>query len=274
MPSFHLDDAELYYEDYGDGPPLVFLHGAGGNSLVWWRQVAVFARQYRVIVFDQRGFGRTLSQSKVKEGNAPALSADLEALLDVLKIKTAAALIGHSLGTHPALDFAQRQPDRVGRVVLSGAYGGLISPQLQNYAANRLRMLDELRFAEKGSGRERLMRRLSPYSEHTRERAADLIFLMDRIAAIGPTPPIEQLRAFLETSRPIDVAAATTMPQTFLLLGGAEDRLMPPDELQAAASILPRASFHAIKDAGHAAFLEQPESFNRAIADFLAGKEQ
>ena len=52
-------NAKIYYETYGDGPALVFAHGAGGNASSWWQQVPHFAERYRVITFDHRGFGRS-----------------------------------------------------------------------------------------------------------------------------------------------------------------------------------------------------------------------
>ena len=59
MPSIATPDASIHYEVYGEGPPLVFAHGAGGNRISWWQQVPHFARRYRVIVLDHRGFGRS-----------------------------------------------------------------------------------------------------------------------------------------------------------------------------------------------------------------------
>ena len=58
MARFERKDASLYYEIHGDGPWMVFAHGAGGNSLSWWQQVPVFAPRYRCLVYDQRGWGR------------------------------------------------------------------------------------------------------------------------------------------------------------------------------------------------------------------------
>ena len=50
---------ELYYESTGEGPAVVFLHGAGGNHLSWWQQVPLFSERYRCITIDHRGFGQS-----------------------------------------------------------------------------------------------------------------------------------------------------------------------------------------------------------------------
>lgn len=51
--------ARIYYECHGEGPALVFAHGRGGNAASWCQQVPRFVRDYRVLVFDHRGFGRS-----------------------------------------------------------------------------------------------------------------------------------------------------------------------------------------------------------------------
>ena len=54
------DGARFFYEDKGgNGPAVLFLHGAGGNHLSWWQQVPVFAEEYRCVTLDQRGFGQS-----------------------------------------------------------------------------------------------------------------------------------------------------------------------------------------------------------------------
>ena len=54
-----VDGVDLYYEIYGQGPALVFAHGAGGNSASWYQQVPFFSQDYTTLVFDHRGFGRS-----------------------------------------------------------------------------------------------------------------------------------------------------------------------------------------------------------------------
>ena len=58
MPTIRSNGAALYYEAHGDAshPAIVLAHGMGGNTLSWWQQIQAFARDYRVVVFDHRGF--------------------------------------------------------------------------------------------------------------------------------------------------------------------------------------------------------------------------
>ena len=59
MPYLKANDISIYYEVRGDGEPLLLLMGLGGGSSMWWQQMALFSRRYRVVLFDSRGVGRT-----------------------------------------------------------------------------------------------------------------------------------------------------------------------------------------------------------------------
>src|SRR5439155_19655473 len=88
-------DAEIYYEVIGDGPPIVFAHGLGGNHLSWWQQLAHFARTHTCVAFAHRGFPPS---STVPGNRAPdAYADDLAALIDELRLQDV-ALVGQSMG--------------------------------------------------------------------------------------------------------------------------------------------------------------------------------
>ena len=86
MATVEIDGFSLYYEVEGDGEPLVFAHGVGGNHAHWFNQIAYFSRHYQTIVFDHRGFGNS------RDPGGPGRSRfvdDLKALLDHLGIDRA-----------------------------------------------------------------------------------------------------------------------------------------------------------------------------------------
>jgi 3-oxoadipate enol-lactonase len=91
MPYLARPDAELYYEETGKGPPLVFAHGLGGNHLSWWQQVPHFAGGNRCVTFAHRGFFP--SRSTLPAGDLSShFVDDLEALLDALRLGPASGL--------------------------------------------------------------------------------------------------------------------------------------------------------------------------------------
>ena len=125
MPFVERPHAAIYYEVCGAGTPLVFAHGAGGNTLVWWQQVPHFAPHWRVLTFDHRGFGR----SRCAPGHEQArhFADDLAAVLDDAGIARA-ALVCQSMGGWTGLQFARAQPERVAALVLSGTPAGILTP--------------------------------------------------------------------------------------------------------------------------------------------------
>src|SRR5687767_13416110 len=110
-----LPDGTLPYEVQGKGASVVFIHGWTQNMSIWDEQVPVFARRYRVIRYDVRGFGRSTG-----DADQTAHAADLAALLDSLRIPSA-TLVGLSMGADIALNFALNYPRRVQALVLYGA---------------------------------------------------------------------------------------------------------------------------------------------------------
>src|SRR5262249_44738056 len=102
----------LYYETKGRGAPVIFIHGGQMDRRMWDAQFDVFAKEYRVIRYDIRGFGKSDTPT-----NAYSDAGDLHALLQHLRVKKA-TLIGLSLGAAVAVDFALVHGENVDALVL------------------------------------------------------------------------------------------------------------------------------------------------------------
>src|SRR5690606_6601331 len=109
-----INGARLYYEVAGEGPALVLLHAGICDSRMWDDQFAAFAKHYRTVRYDLRGYG----QSNPVAGRF-AHYEDLRALLDHLGIERA-YLIGVSFGGMIAIDFTLTYPQRVAGLILVG----------------------------------------------------------------------------------------------------------------------------------------------------------
>lgn len=111
---------DLYYEIHGHGRPVVLLHSGGADSRDWKFVIPFLAKQFKVIVFDGRGAGK--SPSPITPAN---YVEDLLHLLDDLTIEKA-ILVGHSIGGQVATDFSLKYPERVSELVL-------IAPSLSGF---------------------------------------------------------------------------------------------------------------------------------------------
>ena len=124
MPHLTTDDGvKLYYEETGKGTPIVFIHEFAGDYRSWEQQVRYFARYYRCITVNARGYppsdvpkdGTKYSQERARD--------DIRAVLDALKIDKA-HIVGLSMGGFATLHFGFTYPDRARSLVIAGCgYG-------------------------------------------------------------------------------------------------------------------------------------------------------
>lgn len=113
-----VNDIQMYYEEYGEGDPVIFLHGFTSYSQYWKPLVNDFAKHYRVILVDLRGHGRSTNPSNHFTHQQSAL--DVFALLDRLKIDQFSA-VGFSAGGAALLHMATQQRERIQHMVLVAA---------------------------------------------------------------------------------------------------------------------------------------------------------
>jgi pimeloyl-ACP methyl ester carboxylesterase len=113
-----INGIQMYYETHGEGEPLVLLHGFGGSGANWGPIVEDFADEYKLIIPDLRGHGRSTNPSNKFTHRQSAL--DVYALLDELEIETFRAM-GISTGGMTLIHMATQQPERAEAIVLIGA---------------------------------------------------------------------------------------------------------------------------------------------------------
>jgi pimeloyl-ACP methyl ester carboxylesterase len=108
-----LASGNLAYWDFGQGRPLVFIHGIGTNGAVWKDDLAPLASTYRVVVYDRRGYG----SSSPSPGTWSGQVSDAEALISELRLEKP-IVVGYSGGASIALALVVSRPDLVGSLVL------------------------------------------------------------------------------------------------------------------------------------------------------------
>lgn len=111
-------DIQLYYTEYGEGEPLILLHGNGENQEYFIHQIEYFKKYYRVIAIDTRGHGKS-PRGKATFSIAQ-FSEDLHDFIKEHEIKKAHVL-GFSDGGNIALTFALKYPEQVDKLILNGA---------------------------------------------------------------------------------------------------------------------------------------------------------
>ena len=107
MPKARIEGVELYYEIHGSGFPLVLIRGLGSNADHWYSQVPPFSLRFRLVIFDNRGIGRS-GKPDVRY-TIPMMADDTAGLMDALGIPKA-HILGLSMGGMIAQEFALRHP--------------------------------------------------------------------------------------------------------------------------------------------------------------------
>lgn len=249
------DGERIYYESVGDGPVVVLTHGLGGNHAVWWRQVPVLADAWRVVTWDQRGFGNS-TRATGRVGPEPAVG-DLLALLDHLGVERA-HLVGQSMGGWVVMGFALRHPGRTASLVVADSPGGVMTEEVRaiaKEASSRLRL---------GGG----------FGWHPalgdricRDRP-DEAALYELIGSFGDKPDDGEMIALLSACRwPVDEVERLETP--VLLVCGAEDPMAPPDGVRRVAGHLRRARVEVVPGCGHSPYFEDPDTWNALVGAFL-----
>jgi 3-oxoadipate enol-lactonase len=270
MPFADVGSKQLWYEEAGSGPALVLIHEAVADSTMWDEHVGELARDYRVLRYDQPGFGR----SPLPPGPF-SYWRDLAALLDGLDVERA-SVAGVSNGGRIALELALVQPERVEALVLvaPGLPGWDWSEEMQRVdeqeealvEAGDVEALAELAVRTWFDGPQR-----SPEDVDgaRRERAKEMNRLAYAIqvpayAAEEQPGPVEQL------DPPIRERLGEVRAPTLVVV----PELDLPDILgicDLLAAEIPAARKVVMRGVAHFAPFERPEEFTRLLVDFLAG---
>src|SRR5690348_16173410 len=263
----------LHYDEAGQGPPVVMLHGGGpGASGMsnFKHNLPAFAEHFRTLVVDQPGYGK--SDKPPVEGNYFTFSADaLKDLLDELGLHQV-HLVGNSLGGGTAVRFALSYPQRAGRLVLMGP-GGLSLNVFAPDPTEGVKRLAEFG-APPGPSREKLAAFLQTLVFDQRLITDELID--ERFAAASDPESLKAMASmgasFFNPDSYEDGLLwreAHRLRQRVLLIWGREDRVNPVDGALVALKMIRRAQLHIFGGCGHWAQLEKFDEFNRLAIGFL-----
>lgn len=250
----------IYYEMWGDGAETLILgHGMGGSHAVWYQQVPFLAARYRVVTWDQRGFGRSTGISG-ELGPGPA-ATDLARLVDHLEIERA-HVVGQSMGGWSALGFAIEHPDRTGSLVLADTTGGIFTPEI------RSRLTEYGRQVAAGPPPDRL-----PLGHHPAVGTQLLdedpaqSFLYSQLGSLTTPPPPTTIIPMLLATDQTDLAGEVTAPTLFVV--GEHDPIFPPAMIETAAGFIRGSGVAVVENTGHSPYFERPGLWNDIVARFL-----
>lgn len=273
MPYAPSAGARLYFEETGQGAPIVFVHEYAADHREWELQLRHFSRGYRCIAYAARGYPPSDVPEDPKLYGQDHSADDIAAVMDHLGLARA-HVVGLSMGAFAALRFGLRHPQRASALVLAGVGSGSDLAQLDHWrrdqAARAERLLQEGWAGladETGLSPTRIqLKKKSPraweeFMAHLRGHSARGSALTARWYQ-GARDPVYQWEAQLRELR---------VP-TLIAVGDEDAPCVEPSVFL--KRTLPNAGLWVCPNTGHAINLEEPDAFNREVSSFLAAVER
>jgi 3-oxoadipate enol-lactonase len=262
MPKAKVKDVELYYEIHGEGYPLILIRGLGSNADHWYCQVPAFSERYSVVVFDNRGIGR--SDKPDIPYTMSMMAEDTVGLMDALDLPVA-HILGISMGGMIAQEIALRHQQRVNGLVLGCTNCGgkrAVPPSDEVLSV----LISYVLTGDREAGREfaTLL-----FTERTLRENHEIVERYQEISEKFPPSPqtmahqAEAAQGFDSWEELVRIEVPT------LVITGSEDILVPPENSSILAERIPGAQLRIVEGGGHQFLLEKADDFNRAVLEFL-----
>lgn len=268
MPTARVDGVNLYYEEFGGGTPLIFVHEFAGDWRSWHPQLRFFSRRYRAIAYNARGYPPSDVPEDRKAYSQDRAADDIRGLLDALHIPKA-HVCGLSMGGFAALHFGLRHADRALSIVVAGAGYGSAPGDREKFrqdvelTAERFEkdgMAKAAEFYAKGPTRVQFMDK-DPFGWQE---------FYDQLKQGSARGHALTLRG-VQMTRPsiMDLGAELERMQvpTLIVTGDEDDPCLEPALFMKRK--ISTAGLLVIPKSGHTVNLEEPALFNRAVLDFV-----
>ena len=264
MPHAQLDGRRVFYDEAGEGEPLLLVQGMSGTRLSWGDPflAALHEAGFATVAYDHRGVGRSDPIDLAAPLTIADLAEDAAALLTALGLKTAHVL-GVSMGGMVAQELALRHPDRLRSLTLGCTYPG--GPGAQLTAPDDAQRL----FGAMSSGDRELALR-AMWEINVSPGFAAEAGRFDAFHAMATSAPVAvpvialQSRAVVAhdaSARLADITAPT------LVVHGTVDRMLPAANAELLAAAIPGARLELLEDVGHLFWWEQPERSAALVRD-------
>ena len=265
------DGTKLYYESQGSGPAIIFVHELAGTCHSFDLQVAALKGKYRCITFNARGYPPSDVPGSVNAYSQDIAAEDIGAVLDAAGEKDA-HVMGVSMGSAAALQFALAHPNRVRSAVLCSIGSGS-DAKPDEYVANMEAMA--ARVEKNGMDQIRQNFTTSPARLKLKEKSPiEYEKFLGEIEKFSVRGLANTMRGVQKRRPPLyahkDKIAAMKIP-TLVVLGGIDQGCEKPSHFL--KETLPGARLEILPDTGHGVNIEEPDRVNRTVEEFVAGVE-
>lgn len=255
-------DLSLFYRIAGKGEPVVLIHGFGEHSTIWDELAGELIKDYKVIIPDLAGSGRST-------GNMEGISMDTmaEQIKHILKKENidTCYMIGHSMGGYITLAFAEKY---AGMLKGLGLFHSTVFADSDEKKAGRLKNIEFIR----KNGSAKFLEQATPnlFSEYTKQNNPGLVKeIINQYSSFSPTSLVAYTEAMKD--RPDRSEVLKNFKHPVLLIIGEFDTAIPIEQSLKMCKIADFAYIYIGARSGHMGMLEEPEFCLKAIRDFLSG---
>jgi pimeloyl-ACP methyl ester carboxylesterase len=261
----------IHYLEYGEGSPVILLHGGGAGSAIWFRQIEVLSRSHRVIVPDHPVFGLS-SQTPYKAPFASSTVRYLLGFMDALGIQNA-DVVALSLGAQMALAMSIEHPSRVNRLIVIGSSGlGRKFPLL--YKVANVPVLGKLIVRPNRWGQDNYFKTMEVVDYKFDDAAAYKQYTYDVTLTTGHAAAmrssISVITDFGGQKSVFTDAELQAIEVPTMAIWGDGDPLFPLLHGYRLQRLVPNSTLHVIENARHVPILDHPDEVNTLITGFLA----
>lgn len=274
MPTANVNNINIAYEIYGDGEPVILIHGYSYNKSAWIAQIDDLSKYFKVIALDVRGSGE--SSHPEEAFTIDTLVEDLKGLMDFLKLEKA-HLMGWSMGGMIIQNFVLKYPERADKLVLFATNAGLPSKDGILMLRDSLIEVYEMRKTDP----EAAFFKLAKFMHSTRFRKKMEKDPSESIHGIVTTE--ELIKDSMENqTTPIDLKhladvigehhtleRLNEIKNETIIIVGSKDTITPLISNELIHEKLPNSTLKVIQGAGHKVFFENQPEVNPIIIDFL-----
>ncbi|MBK7684251.1 MAG: alpha/beta fold hydrolase [Bacteroidetes bacterium] len=258
-----VNDIKVCYDDCGKGEiPIIFIHGFPFDKLMWQPQLDLFGKNYRVIAYDIRGFGKSTIGSA--QGSINLFADDLVKFMDGLEIKKA-IVCGLSMGGYILLNAIIRYPQRFDAIILSDtqciadsfgakekrkkAISQIVAGKINDFALGFIANI---------------------FSDETKKTKGDVVEKIKRTILSTRAEAVTATLSVLAERQDL-CSSISQIEVPTLIICGEQDIVTPVEQAEFLHDTIPNSQLKIIENAGHMSNLEKPDEFNMHIVEFLSG---
>jgi len=252
------DEKAVYYNVYGEGYPVMLVHGFGEAGNVWKEQIPFLQNDYQLIVPDLPGSGRSpLTSDMSMEGLADVLKTIVEAEAGAL------TMIGHSMGGYITLAFAEKYPE-----LLTG-FGLFHSSGFADNEEKKATRKKGIEFIQQ-HGAAAFLKNTTPnlFSPVTKEQNPGLIDdFIDELDNFSPEALVSYYEAMMQRPDRTAVLKESKVPVLFIL--GQHDVAVPFEDGLKQVNLPEKSYIHVLRQSAHMGMLEEKAKSNSILKDYL-----